>query len=254
MSYVLKEMAVLVRSDGKESKKYDQIGTSSEDEEYEDNAIPVFLDEKGGYINFDLVEICKPKYDMVYPFRNGFGCVKLYGRYGFVDVNGNEICEIKYDNVWAFSENGVALVSIGEKYGFIDIRGNEVCDIEYYIGGNKRGSITDRYESFHEYSGFNPEGLATIVADDKVGLINSHGQIIVEPQYDKIVLSYDKTADREFIPFSIDGKMGYLDCNGNVVVNADRYDEVTQFHNGFARVTIGKKHRFMNIEGDFYPG
>ena len=248
---VFSEKRVIVCSDGTMSKMYDQIWQPEEEEVDEDDVIFVGLDGKIGLINYFFNEICPPKYDNAFTFSNGYACVQLNGLYGFIDKSGNEICEIKYDKVWTFSENGVALVSKDGKYGFIDTKGNEVCPVKYEISGYKGGSVTDSFEFFHEYIGFTNQDLAVIFDEKKLGLVNSIGQVIVEPQYDNIMLTYDVREDGTYIPFAINGKMGYLRCDGSIAMKADYYDEVDHFFNGYACVRIGENSGFINL--DFKP-
>lgn len=246
MSYAVREMAVLIGNDGKRSREYDYVDAFSDDD-----IATVYLWEEGwGYISIYLDEICELKYDEANIFIDGLGCVKLNGKYGFVNTDGEEICKIKYDKVWFFSKEGIALVEIDRKYGFINKEGKEICDVKYDIAGYKGGSIidiNDRFEGFHEFRGFNFKGLAVISENGKSGLINEYGQIILEPVYDEIVLPRNSYMDDgELIPYKKNGKMGYLDCNGNIVMLADYYNQVEVFQNGFACVKLGDKWGFID--------
>lgn len=246
MSYGVRIMEVLIGTDGKRSREYDYVDAFSDDD-----IAPVYLREEGwGYISIFLDEICELKYDEASIFIEGLGCVKLNGKYGFVNTDGEEICEIKYDQVWLFSKEGIALVEIDGKYGFINKSGEEICEVKYDISGYKGGSnkdINDRFEGFHEFKGFNFKGLAVIAENGKVGLINKNGQIIVEPMYDEIILPFNPyIEDGEFIPYKKNNKMGYLDCNGNVVMSADYYNRVDPFQNGVACVKFGDKYGYID--------
>ena len=246
-----REMTLIVCSDGTKSKMYDKVWQPEKEVVEGDDVIFVSLNGKTGLINYFFDELCPPKYDNAFQFYNGYACVELNGLYGFIDKSGNEICQIKYDNVWAFSEEGVALVSKDGKYGFIDTEGNEVCPVKYHIGGYIAGSVTDT-NAFHDYVGFNIQNL-TVITDEngKQGFVNRFGQVIVEPQYDSVRLSYDIGIDGRYIPFENDGKMGYLSCDGSIAMKADYYDEVDHFHNGYACVMIDENRGFINL--DFQP-
>ena len=41
-------------------------------------------------------------YDYVGDFWEGYACVRINGKWGFMDEEGKEICEIKYDLVKNF--------------------------------------------------------------------------------------------------------------------------------------------------------
>ncbi len=76
------------------------------------------------------------QYDFLSGFSEGFAAVKLNGKWGFIDTDGNEICPIKYECPFIpqFSE-GYAGVGIPDgnflKFGYINAKGEEVCRFEY---------------------------------------------------------------------------------------------------------------------------
>ena len=63
------------------------------------------------------------KYDDAYNFSEGLALVKLNGKYGYIDKQGNEVIPLKYDYANNFLE-GLALVRLNGKYGYIDKQGN----------------------------------------------------------------------------------------------------------------------------------
>jgi len=69
-------------------------------------------------------------YDSVWDFSQGFACVKLFNKWGFIDSSGKEIVTPKYDKVYSFSE-GLASVKLDRKWGFIDTTGKEVIALKY---------------------------------------------------------------------------------------------------------------------------
>ena len=85
-------------------------------------------------------------------FSEGLACVKLNGKYGFVDKSGKEIIPVKYDSAWSFSE-GLARVGL-DKCGFIDKMGVEIIPFKYDVA-----------ESFIE-------GLARVKLNGKYGYID----------------------------------------------------------------------------------
>ncbi|EAH9640326.1 WG repeat-containing protein, partial [Campylobacter coli] len=61
--------------------------------------------------------------------------VKLNGKYGFIDKNGEFVIKPNFDDAWYFRE-GLAKVGLNGKYGFIDKSGKIVIepifdDIDY---------------------------------------------------------------------------------------------------------------------------
>lgn len=76
-------------------------------------------------------------YDYVSNFKNGFACVGLDFRYGFIDETGKEVVPLKYDCTAEF-ENGFAIVICNGEIFFVDETGKErvpskeeLCEIYY---------------------------------------------------------------------------------------------------------------------------
>lgn len=53
--------------------------------------------DKWGYRNSEEKVVITPKYDEVKPFVEGIARVKLNGKWGLIDINGEEITPLKYD-------------------------------------------------------------------------------------------------------------------------------------------------------------
>jgi hypothetical protein len=62
------------------------------------------------------------QYDWVDVFHNGFARVKLYNKFGIIDLNYIEITEIKYDWCYIYT-NGFNFVKLNDKYVFINEQG-----------------------------------------------------------------------------------------------------------------------------------
>ncbi len=56
--------------------------------------------------------------------------VKLNGKYGFIDKNGDFVIKPKFDDAWYFRE-GLAAVELNGKYGFIDKSGKIIAKPEF---------------------------------------------------------------------------------------------------------------------------
>lgn len=84
--------------------------------------------------------IIQPKYEYASDFSEEKAAVKLNGKWGFVDRDGNVVVEPKYAKVEKFN-NGFARFYKGRKFGLLNENGNEivgaVCDDVYlnYNGG-----------------------------------------------------------------------------------------------------------------------
>ena len=126
--------------------------------------IKVRLDGKYGFINKDGEEIIPCKYEDADAFSDGLAKVKSAEGWGFVNENGEEIIPCKYEDADAFS-GGLARVKSAEGWGFVNEDGEEI--------------IACKYE---EACGFS-EGLAGVKSADGWGFINENGEEIIPCKY-----------------------------------------------------------------------
>lgn len=107
----------------------------------------------------------KKKYDYVGEFFDGFACVELSDKWGFINEKGEEITSIKYDSVDYFI-NGFAEVKLTNKYGFINEKGEEIIPCIYdwgetstlidYLpiieGSNKKDVLSSLFDELFDYA------------------------------------------------------------------------------------------------------
>ena len=55
-------------------------------------------------------------------FSENLGRIKLSGKYGFIDKNGEIVIPCQYDQAWAFVD-GLARVKMNGRWGYIDTTG-----------------------------------------------------------------------------------------------------------------------------------
>lgn len=129
----------------------------------------VKLDGKTGFINEDGEEIVPCKYDDASNFWEGFASVKTKGLWGFVNENGEESIPCKYKVVYDFS-GGLARVKTKEGWGFVNKNGEEIIPCKY-----------------KEAYGFS-EGLAGVKTKKGWGFINKDGEEIIPCKYKEVSL------------------------------------------------------------------
>ena len=95
--------------------------------------------------------------------ENNIDYIKLYNKENAKYISKDEK-EVKNTDV--FTKNKIFAKQVQNKWGFADINGNKVVDYKY-----------DKVTEVNEY------GFAGIKQNDKWGVINSNGEIIVEPTY-----------------------------------------------------------------------
>ena len=82
----------------------------------------------------------------------------------------------------------------------------------YDIRGNMIAETAHKYDYIYDFV----NGYARAKLDKKVGIINEQGEEIIPPEYDDIVLRYDEEPSAGYFSAVKDGKVGFLDLQGNV--------------------------------------
>lgn len=196
-------------------------------------------------------------------FSEGLAVVKKDGKYGYIDKEGNLVIDFQYEYANPFSE-GLAVVKKNGKNGYIDKSGNIVIDYQYSIAhpfyngiaivgdGLYYGGINNKKETVVEFKYF----VGTTVASENlikintgsrngVGFIKYDGTVVVEPKYEGAYNFYEGLAGAK-----LNGKWGFIDEKGNVVVDF-KYDYIDSFtEDGLARVEIDDNVGDINTKGE----
>lgn len=192
------------------------------------------------------------------------------GKYGFISKDGTIICDLEYDNAASFY-CGRAFVKKNNKWGCIDTNGKLVIPYQYdyvhsfsedkalvYTGTLKKGLPDKGVYSFIDLNGnivfsgmergFDfSDGLARVVLDGKYGYIDAEGNLVIPAKWD------DAGAFNNGRAWVVsDGKVRIIDTTGNVVAecNINNIIDVSEFSDGMAYVW-NSQHRygFINEEG-----
>ena len=156
--------------------------------------------------------------------------VKLNGKWGFIDKQGNTVIPCKYDGAESFSE-GLAAVKLNGKWGFIDKQGNMVLPFKYDIA-----------ESFSE-------SLAWVKLNDKYGLINKQGNTVIPCKYD------DAYPFREGLASVVlNGKMGHINTRGDwfdTEVEGRRWLALNPLFSVYAKQYVESRVNAWQKKGEF---
>ena len=127
--------------------------------------IKVRLDGKYGFINKDGEEIIPCKYEDADAFSDGLAKVKSAEGWGFVNENGEEIVACKYEEAHAFWL-GLAKVKSAKGWGFVNKNGEEI--------------IPCKYEKAYAFEG----GLSLVKSKEGYGFVNNEGEEIIPCKYE----------------------------------------------------------------------
>jgi hypothetical protein len=137
----------------------------------------------------------------------------LKGRRGFINIHtGKIVIDGRYDRAWNFSE-GLAAVCLDMKIGFINPAGEEVIPCKY--------PTSDYVLARRGYMFYGGHSLVTS-SNNKCGLINQQGELVVDTIYDCIWAP----SDCGLRVVQNDGKYGAMNLSGNIALPV-QYDYIT---------------------------
>lgn len=173
-----------------------------------------------GYIDTTGKIVIEPIYDGALWVKNGMVQLrKGFNQWGVLRMDGSVVVPFEYMHIGGFYD-GMAVVKKNGKKGYVNTKGELVIPIEY-----------DRAFGFEN-------GLALVIKDNKVGFLNTSGEVAIPFEYEDIKMisdvvespatlsGYENTNERfmmeeGYMILKKDGKWGYLNKEGKVVVPFD---------------------------------
>lgn len=197
-----------------------------------DLAFVMIDDKKGGYINKNNEFVIPPIYNFGNIFNFGLTSVLIDDNWIFIDENGNKLFDKEFLFAEGFTENKLARVQLkSQEPAFIDLEGNIVF------------KFPKKYEPS---SFFFSNTLSTFKFNNKVGLFNSKGDIVLPAIYDEIIIS----KNGKLHAYRSNDKWGYLDDEGKIVIKA-QYNSVGEFStNDLTAVSYDDKFYVIDIYGN----
>lgn len=245
---------VLVKNDGTEilNSGFDEIISILKNTE---NGIIIKNQNKYGVIKLTGETVIDAKYDDLKEGKSGTLIAKLNNKYGIIDLEENQKVEFKYNSI---SYNEAANIYIAEDEKF----NNDILDDEFNIRlsgilidlNDEKNYIELRQSDEYKYYNFKFEEKAqsdiftssTIFLskkDGKYGFVDKNGKVIVDYIYD------DATEQNLYGYAGIkkDGKWGSIDGKGKVV------QEPTYNLDDYLKIDfIGRWHYGKDINMNYY--
>lgn len=222
------------------------------------------LGEKWGYVDTNGKVIAEPQYERARRFADGLAAVRVNRKFGYINASGEMVIEPQFSKMaQGFSHGLAAVPDSTKKFGYLNRAGKVV--------------IPHKFTDAHEFS----EGLAAVAEGDKWGFIDTTGSWVLGPQYvwaDKLVDGHSlvrigtqphvdyalidrkgeikfrlqtlhaKTPSDGLIRFELNGKWGFVDRTGKIVIPAT-HDAAFDFHEGLAAVRIGNGWGYIDKSG-----
>lgn len=224
-------------------------------------------DEKYGFINIKTGDVIDAVYETAYDFSEGLAGVAKDGLLGFIDTSGKVVIEPQYGtkglNYFKEGKCYVRNSDNGKGY-YIDKNGNRVFDKTFgygmpfyenraFVKENENWYIINENGDFafdmplgtynETVPGKFTDGKATVVVDNKYGVIDSDGNYVIYPDFDELL-----TLSGGCVVFKKDGKYGYMKADGKIIIEPV-YDYLSNFKNGIAVFGFKDKHGVVKSDG-----
>lgn len=174
------------------------------------------INGKYGFINKNGEIIIDPIYSDADYFSDGLAYVKEdSGRKGYINEKNEFLFEISYDRGLHFSNGYAEYCDINGKSGYIDKIGKEVISAKFDV-----------------VYGFNEFGTSIVKINKLFGVIDTSGNYIIEPKFQIL-----KKMSNGLMPAKKNNKYGFIDINENVVIDY-KYDNAISFSEGLAGVQL----------------
>lgn len=211
-------------------------------------------------VDTDEKEYLKGKYDDIVSINNENAIVKSKNKYGVVSItDGKNILNTNYDDI-VYGAGDNYIVSQNSKYGIMNTNGNKLIDFKYSNiiyreSANIYETTNEDYKSDLLNSNLEVKLSNVIVSefnDDKGYIkVNDNGEdkyynFKFEQKTSKEALS----GNTIFLSKNDEGKYGFVDRNGNVVVNYIYDDAREQNDYGYASVKKDGKWGAVDSKGN----
>ncbi len=182
-----------------------------------------------GLINKEGKIICTPIYNNIMLLADTDSWIYMKGGlYGIFDKkDGKQLVEPKYHHINPIHDK-VYTYQMYSKWGLLDNLGTKLTE-----------PLFDRIHNFKE-------GFARFYMDNKCGIINTKGDIIVAAKYQN---HDDMFFSEGLARVGIADKFGFVNTSGQEVV-AVKYDYAAKFTNGLARVKLNNKWGYIDKKGN----
>ena len=143
---------------------------------------PVRLNGKWGYINYDGEIVIEPQFNYVLEFSEGLACVNINNKWGYINHAGIIVIEPQYDDLPGSFQEGLARIAEYDRPIDSFKKGQSIRLRSKFGYINRKGVITIAPQ--YRHAGYFTEGLASVSPDHKCGYIDKQGAVIIDFIFD----------------------------------------------------------------------
>jgi len=255
--YVIKEGDNLKLIDAKGETKleegYDKIAQILQ---YSSTKGIVFIDEeKYGVMNLDGDTLIPAEYEKIEEVKDSTFIAKKDGKYGVISIDGTNNTEFIYTGI-TYNKQADIFIADDEKFETSVLNNEFIAKLKGILSevNTDKGYMKLKINGEYKYYNFKFEekenkdiltsnSLFLSKKDGKYGFVNNKGEVVVDFQYD------DATEQNScgFAAVKKNGKWGSIDINGKVAV-----EPIYNLDNNFVIDFIGKWHLGQDINMNYY--
>lgn len=184
-----------------------------------------------------------------------------YGRYGFINVQGDFVIPPSFDEVHRFSE-GLAAIRVDSLWGYIDSTGQTIIAPQFYEADDfssglasvdlinlsydqafidQKGNIVFKPD---EYTSSFSEGFAQTEVNNHVAYYNVNGEIQIQTSF-----PYGDSFSEGIVNVWTGDSSQYLDKQGRTIISLNGMGHGS-FSEGLAHARINGRNAYINKNGD----
>jgi hypothetical protein len=216
-----------------------------------------FIDQSGNWL-------IRPKYRDASVFSEGLCSVRQGKKWGYINQKGEMIIPYIFSQATIF-KGGQASVAMNGTANKIEKQGNIIYSEKFYFGQLSNFwtipniHASPMLDTIPIYKGiFEGFPYKTVRIDNKYGVINRLGQLIIPIKYDKI----EKLNEHIFIVgigkivinqlgYEFNGKWGAIDVDGKEILKPI-YSEIGEVKQGFLQIQLNDSYFFADKLGKIY--
>lgn len=202
-------------------------------------------------------------FDSIYSFHDGFASCKINNKCGLIDASGKIVIPAEYDSLGVYND-GIVSVKLNNKWGYINLKNEIIIPIDFkyaYDFNNEIGIVSDFYNEDYYYA-FDKDGNKLFEFDCKPisnfqeelckvkikneGFVNKSGELVIDTKY---IQAYD-FSDGLSAVCNLDFKWGFVDYEGNYVIEPKYSKVINSFYNGIALVEYNNERIYINKDGE----
>lgn len=213
--------------------------------------------DKEKFYSLKLKKFIPGEFEEAYWFSEGLAAVQNYDeKWGFIDYLGVVVIDYQFNYVDWYFENDSIEVEINEEELYINKIGEVIGRVPAYNYQKTELTLKEKrqrlrmgnpqFESLSIPStGYRQDSVFWFCIENKYGLADTSGKIIIEPIYDNLLYFAEGFASTER-----KDKWGYINPKGEEVIEF-KFNYSNSFKHGLAAVKINNLWGFINHTGEW---